>query len=756
MTLITLLNLYMIQPQNYNTMRSNKMGLHFLLPLIIALLACNKPQESLNWINNYTPTNPGGSGDPGTGDNPGTEDPGTSGNPGADYIIVGYDYASSSSSDMPDPTLVTHINFAFGKIDNDYETLVIKKDARLKNVVALKKTNPSLKVCLSIGGWEAGNFSEMAASEAHRKKFCENCLAAVNTYGLDGIDIDWEYPSNNSCSPKPTTESGDTGNFTLLIKDLRATLGKDKLVTMAASANASAGYVNFKDFIADMDWVNIMTYDMGSPKNNPPKHNAALYASDKTKRSCHESVNMHLAAGVPADKIVLGVAFYGRDDNTTFTADDDDNYVSYKDIVPILSSGKYTECWDKDAMVPYLTNAAGTMVLSYDDEASIGLKANYVKEKGLKGAMYWCIKDDDSNRTLARALSTRLINAGYQEGSASIPSYPATNSYVQKYLDEVHYTDWVFSETQITKYPGGGPTTVDADIPPSVNITWKAASSKQILRVWDSDWSREYTLNANVSSQSISNLVPNDHYYYQVVNTSNNAVIAKGEFKTTGSLHQVYFNKNVRNARDLGGLKTLDGKTLRYRLLYRGGRTNYIKDDGKEEAKAVGIRAELDLREEGPSTSYFDSSYPICVPVFGESENYRTMLRDCQPRVKKAVEFIFSCLKEGKPVYFHCAAGRDRTGTIAALLLGLLNVAESDIARDYELTYFSPDDWSMTGPDGERYFGHVRNAGGYQRTVEYLRDFGDAGSLPLGAQKYLLSIGILQQDIDDFKKIMLK
>ena len=99
---------------------------------------------------------------------------------------------------MPDPSLLTHINYAFGKIGSDFETLKISTDSRLKKLVGLKKTNPSLKVLLSIGGWGAGNFSEMAADESHRKKFCENCLKAVNQYGLDGIDLDWEYPTSSS------------------------------------------------------------------------------------------------------------------------------------------------------------------------------------------------------------------------------------------------------------------------------------------------------------------------------------------------------------------------------------------------------------------------------------------------------------------------------------------------------------------------------------------------------------------------------
>ena len=112
------------------------------------------------------------------------------------HIIVGY--ATYWDSVMPDPTNLTHINYSFAHIKNDFESLDIKTSSRLKKIAALKDTNPDLKVLLAVGGWGAGNFSEMAADENHRKKFCENCLAAINQYNLDGIDLDWEYPTSSS------------------------------------------------------------------------------------------------------------------------------------------------------------------------------------------------------------------------------------------------------------------------------------------------------------------------------------------------------------------------------------------------------------------------------------------------------------------------------------------------------------------------------------------------------------------------------
>lgn len=314
--------------------------------------------------------------------------------PEGGYIIVGYAYADSGP--LPDPSLLTHINFSFAKIDDDFATLYIRsaKQKRLKQIVGLKEQKPTLKVMLSVGGWGAGNFSEMAADETHRKNFCQNCLNAVNEYGLDGIDLDWEYPTSSSAGI--SSSPSDTRNFTLLLKDLREVLGPDKLITMASEAGAD--YVDWGSALEYLDFVNIMSYDMG----RPPTHNAALYPSSRTRWSCDEAVAKHFAKGVPYDKMTLGMALFGRVDRNILQGDE----LGYNEIIRLTG---YNRNWDDQAKVPYLTDASGTMVLSYDDETSIGLKADYVKEKGLLGAMYWDIEADDADHTLGKAVASRLL-----------------------------------------------------------------------------------------------------------------------------------------------------------------------------------------------------------------------------------------------------------------------------------------------------------------------------------------------------------
>ena len=725
------------------------------LPL---LLACDKPTQKIVIPVPDKPTGQqggNGNGNNGNNDNNGNGNGNTDTNTPAtaptEAVIVGY--AVSWESTTPDPKLLTHLNYAFGLIDNDFETLKIEKEARLRLMATLKKQNPNLKVLLSVGGWGAGNFSEMAADEGHRKAFAKNCLNAVTKYGLDGIDIDWEYPTSSSAGI--SASAADTDNFTLLMKQLRETLGKDRLLTMASASNAK--YVNFKDVIQYLNFVNVMTYDMGYA----PKHNAALYKSSLASESCDESVAKHLAAGVPYDKMVLGIPFYGHGEKGEGKAFD--NYVDYKDIA--IDRNKYNVLWDATAMVPYVTDASGKMVLTYDNAKSVGLKAEYVQQKGLAGAMYWNIEADDASFTLGNAVASRLLK-GYVPPAEDQSAILVTNEYVQKYLEEVHYpetnnpdTDVEYNTTRITDYPGGGPG--EADIPPTHTIRWTANSSAGALEliVWESDWSRTYSLPAGTASQDLTNLIPGREYHYKVSSTSTGKAVAQGSFKTKGLLHQVYFEPRGRNGRDLGGWKGLGGKTLAYGKLFRGGaihgsRTN---DKGKAEMRAQGIKAEVDLREASdvPSKSPLGSDIAFFAPGF--DSGYNTMIRDNKPKVKETFCFVVQCLRENKPVYFHCAAGRDRTGTLAVLLEGALGVGESDMAKDYELTYFSPEDWSMSTDDnGNSYYGHVRTTYSYKSIRKTIFKETDSGTYQERIVKYLLQIGVPQKDIDDLRSIMLE
>ena len=304
------------------------------------------------------------------------------------YFVLAY--VTSGGTSIPDTKLVTHINYAFGVVNETFNGININNEQRLHTITALKKDAPHLKVLLSIGGWGAGRFSEMAGSEVSRTAFAKDCKRIIDEFNLDGIDLDWEYPTSTAGGLISASPS-DTDNFTLLMKQIRQEIGEDALLTFASISDAK--YYDYKGLLPYIDFINIMTYDM----NLPPKHQSALYKCDISGHlSVDESVKAHIAQGVPADKLLMGVPFYGRGGKALST------FVGYRKILEMNGNG-YTECWDSVGCVPYLRDAEGDIVCAYDTPKSIDIKCKYIKDHQLKGIMYWQYDGDDEKGSLRKA-----------------------------------------------------------------------------------------------------------------------------------------------------------------------------------------------------------------------------------------------------------------------------------------------------------------------------------------------------------------
>lgn len=305
-------------------------------------------------------------------------------------IVVAY--VTSWSSVMPDPAYITHINYAFGHVSNSFDGVRIDNESRLHEIVALRKKAPDLKIMLSIGGWGSGRFSEMAADEKLRKSFAADCQRIVKEFDLDGIDIDWEYPTSSSANI--SASPNDTENYTLLMRDIREAIGKNKLLTQATVANAL--YVNFKDIDKYIDFTNIMAYDMA----RSPKHHSPLHRSENAGRiTCDEAVKAHLAAGVSPAKLTLGMPFYGRADKGL------PDFIDYKDIEKL--SG-FTEKWDEQAKAPYLVNEDGDFACGFDNQRSLAIKCQYIIDNGLLGGMYWDYSCDNEDGDLRKTVFNTL------------------------------------------------------------------------------------------------------------------------------------------------------------------------------------------------------------------------------------------------------------------------------------------------------------------------------------------------------------
>ena len=303
-------------------------------------------------------------------------------------------YVTSWSEVMPDPQYMTHINYAFGHVNESFNGVKIDNEERLRQIVDLRKQKPELKVLLSIGGWGSGRFSEMAANDEYRRAFAADCDRVVKEFALDGIDIDWEYPTSSMANISSSPD--DTENFTLLMQDIRAAIGNEKELTLATVA--SARYIDFKAILPSVDFVNIMAYDMASA----PKQHSALYPSGHSGDITSDgAVTAHLKAGVPPSKLVMGMPFYGRGG---------DGYPSFQDYNKVGNTDtQYTEKWDEVAQVPYLADKNDTLVFGFENPRSLAIKCQYILDKDLLGGMYWDYSGDNEQGDLRRTVAENLL-----------------------------------------------------------------------------------------------------------------------------------------------------------------------------------------------------------------------------------------------------------------------------------------------------------------------------------------------------------
>ncbi len=338
--------------------------------------------------------------------------------PIAEAKVIGYYAAwaaySGFTPDKLEVSDLTHINYAFANIDEDLKITLGYPDIDLKNIqqlIKLREKNPQLKLIISVGGWSwSGRFSDVALTDSSRAAFADSAVDFIVEYGFDGIDMDWEYPVSGGMASN-VKRSQDKKNFTFLMKTLREKLeaqgavdGKDYVLSFAGAAGE--GYldkIEVKSLEQYVDYINIMTYDMMGAWNKHTGFNAPLYTVDNTQQgslSVDSSIDQWLEAGVPAEKIVLGVPFYGyryqsvsKTNKGLYQQHSGGSSIAYSSIVEnYLEAEGYIRYYDHQAMVPWLYN--GSTFISYEDEESMEAKGQYIRTKGLGGAMIWELSQD--------------------------------------------------------------------------------------------------------------------------------------------------------------------------------------------------------------------------------------------------------------------------------------------------------------------------------------------------------------------------
>ena len=312
-------------------------------------------------------------------------------------IVLGYANDAALPGVTPeDVRKLTHMNIAFGLIkDGLLDMSGLTNWDCVKN---FRLWNPELKLVLSVGGWGAGGFSNMAMTEQGRRAFAESCLEVVEANHLDGIDIDWEYPCSDLA--EIDADPADKYNYTLLVQALRDVLGENRIVSVAVGAGEYFVEGSEMDKVAAIcDYVQLMTYDMRSGFTTQAGHHASLGLTkgDTSNTSTRGIVEMFHEAGVPYEKLVVGAAFYSRqfdgvpnvNNGLLQQAQTIGMYgPEYGQLTEeFRAEGGYEEFWDEDAEATFWWN--GSTLLSFESPEAIRRKCLYVKEKGLRGIMYW-------------------------------------------------------------------------------------------------------------------------------------------------------------------------------------------------------------------------------------------------------------------------------------------------------------------------------------------------------------------------------
>ncbi len=320
---------------------------------------------------------------------------------------------------------LTHINYAFGLVNENGEVVLSREaPAHFSQLQALKAKNPRLKVILSVGGWGADNFSDAAFNRTTREKFAASAIALIKRYALDGLDLDWEYPGQPGPGIKYREE--DKEDFTLLLKTLRQQLdalsdergrtGSDRYtLTIATAGGPYFQHTEMDRLHVYVDWINIMGYDFAGEWSKTTAHHAALFGPPAGESS-EAFVKQHLAAGIPARKLVLGVPFYGRAWCGVNPAANGlhQSMEMYLRSFPystlqqqFINQQGYRRYWDREAHAPYLWNPSSGIFITYEDPASLHEKARFVKRHHLGGIMYW-EQSEDPDEILLNALFYNL------------------------------------------------------------------------------------------------------------------------------------------------------------------------------------------------------------------------------------------------------------------------------------------------------------------------------------------------------------
>ncbi|WIA13793.1 hypothetical protein OEZ85_007341 [Tetradesmus obliquus] len=345
-----------------------------------------------------------------------------------------------------DPSLATHINYAFAKIDSKtFEVVNVEanEDELIAGLQGLKAKNPALKTLISIGGWSFSRgdevfkgsgsekvFPEVAASAANRAAFIRSAIDYTNKRGFDGIDIDWEFPNFDGKAPQ------EVADFTSLMAELgTATKAAGMLLTTAMRATPDPQqHANVKAVAAAVDFINLMTYDyhgafdFGSGYRKVNTHTPVLSCVNPLKKGWDiaGAIDAYEKQGAPLNKLVFGLGTYGR--GFRFAGGEMrpglGSALNSDEGQPLqgeCTQTKYTLAWyeikkvvaksiiDPVQMAAYGVTTSGHWV-GFDTPETHRMKMCYARARGISGVMVWD-SDTDDQMELMRNIKANVADA---------------------------------------------------------------------------------------------------------------------------------------------------------------------------------------------------------------------------------------------------------------------------------------------------------------------------------------------------------
>jgi chitinase len=353
--------------------------------------------------------------------------------------------------DLPAAKYLTHVIYAFGRVAedgraalgstcldaglcDDSASVVGRPGGNFAALAELKRRHPHLRVMVSIGGWTgSGRFSDVALTDSSRRLFVSSAIDQfIRRFPgvFDGLDIDWEYPVGGGL-PQNAKRPEDRRNFTLLMNELRRELDEQgardgrryELAAATTAGEQGIGNLEVDSLAKVVDFLNVMTYDYYAG-GTTTGFNAPLYSatSDPSpKRNVDSTVAIYLRAGLPANKLVVGVPYYARAYGKVPSANDGlfqtaggaapsewtgtSTDVSHLTRARLEAAG-FTVRTEPKAQAPFAFNPTTGVWITFDDAESLARKADYVRARGLRGIMIWEAGSDDG--TMTRVINEAL------------------------------------------------------------------------------------------------------------------------------------------------------------------------------------------------------------------------------------------------------------------------------------------------------------------------------------------------------------